>query len=206
MTRRRLVVGITGASGVIYGVRALELARTAGVETHLVVSKAGDLTRTHETDLSAAELRALADVHYPVGNVGAPIASGSFPTIGMLVAPCSVHTLSEVAYGGASNLLTRAADVALKERRPLVLMLRETPLNLVHCRALTAATEAGAIIAPPVPAFYTAPASIRDLVDHSVARALELLGVQTPIRRWGDTPELSLGRAERSRATWKART
>jgi len=185
----RLVVGISGASGTVYGVRALQMARDAGVETHLVVSKAGDMTRALETDMSAAELRALADVSYSPGNVGAAIASGSFRTVGMLVAPCSVHTLSEIGYGGASNLLTRAADVTLKERRPLVLMLRETPLNLMHCRAVTAVTEAGGIVAPPVPAFYIGPQSIDEIVDHSVARALELLGVEVPMRRWGEQHE-----------------
>ena len=190
MTGRRLVVGITGASGTVYGVRALQLAREAGVETHLVVSKAGDMTRALETDLSAAELRELADVHYSPAHVGAAIASGSFQTLGMLIAPCSVRTLSEVAYGGGSNLLTRAADVALKERRRLVLMLRETPLNLAHCRALTAVTEAGGVVAPPVPAFYTAPTSIAELVDHNVGRALELLGIEVPIARWGEPEQL----------------
>jgi 4-hydroxy-3-polyprenylbenzoate decarboxylase len=194
MTPPRLVVGITGASGTMYGVRALELARRAGVETHLVVSKAGELTRAVETDLSTSELRERADMAYAITNVGAPIASGSFRTLGMLIAPCSARTLSEVAYGGSSNLLTRAADVALKERRPLVLMLRETPLSLVHCRAITAATQAGAIVAPPVPAFYTAPQSIGEIVDHSVGRALELLGIEVDIPRWGEVPMLTATR------------
>jgi len=189
MTSRRLVVGISGASGIVYGVRALQMAREAGVQTHLVVSKAGDITRALETELSAAELRALADVSYSASNVGASIASGSFRTIGMLIAPCSANTLCGVARGDGSNLLTRAADVTLKERRRLVLMLRETPLSLIHCRAITAVTEAGGIVAPPVPAFYTGPQSIGEIVDHSVARALELLEVDVPMRRWGEPPE-----------------
>ena len=184
MRERRLVIGITGASGICYSVRALQLAREAGVETHLVVSKAGDITRAHETNLSATDLRELADVSYAVNNVGAAIASGSFRTIGMLVAPCSAHTLCEIAHGGGLNLLTRGADVTLKERRKLGLMFRETPFNLMHCRAATAVTEAGAIVAPPVPAFYIKPRSIEEIVDHSVARALDLLDVEVPMTRW----------------------
>jgi 4-hydroxy-3-polyprenylbenzoate decarboxylase len=182
----RLVVGISGATGIAYGAQALRMARQCGVETHLVVSRAADLTRAYESDLSAAELRRLADASYSIKDVGAAIASGSFRTIGMLVAPCSVHTLSEIAYGLGSNLLARAADVTLKERRPLVLLLRETPLSLVHCRAATAATEAGAIIAPPVPALYLRPTSVAEVIDHSVARVLDLFGLDAPTPRWGD--------------------
>jgi 4-hydroxy-3-polyprenylbenzoate decarboxylase len=150
---RRLVVGITGATEIAYGMRALELARKAGVQTHLVVTPAGQQTRAYETDLAASDLAAMADVTYRPADVGAAIASGSFRTAGMLIAPCSIRTLSSVAYGGNDNLLTRAADVTLKERRQLVLLVRETPLTLGHLRAMTAATESGAIVMPPVPAF-----------------------------------------------------
>lgn len=181
---RRLVVGISGASGTEYGVRALVRLRELGVETHLVVTRAGGMTRAVETDLSARELSELADVSYAPSEVGAAIASGSFPTLGMLVAPCSMRTLSEIAYGTTGNLLTRAADVTLKERRRLVLMVRETPLSLVHLRAMTAVTEAGAIVAPPVPAFYARPDSLQAMVDHTVARALDLFGLSAPARRW----------------------
>jgi 4-hydroxy-3-polyprenylbenzoate decarboxylase len=142
------------------------------------------MTRAVETDLSARELRDLADVSYSPGQVGAAIASGSFPAIGMLVAPCSMRTLAEIAYGNTSNLLTRAADVTLKERRRLVLIVRETPLSLVHLRAMTAVTEAGAVVAPPVPAFYAHPASLEEMVDYSVVRALDLFGLSAPARRW----------------------
>lgn len=183
---RRLVVGISGATGIAYGVRALELARKAGVETHLVVTPAGQQTRAYETDLSSRDLAAMADVSYRPADVGAAIASGSFPTGGMLVAPCSVRTLSAVAYSTNDNLLARAADVTLKERRRLVLLVRETPLTLGHLRAMTAATESGAIVMPPVPAFYLRPQSVDDIVDHTVGRALDLLGVEVPdLPRWG---------------------
>ena len=182
----RLIVGITGATGVRYGVRILELLRATPIETHLVVSKAGDMTRAYETDLDAGELRALADQVHPIGHVGAPIASGSFQTIGMVVAPCSVRSLSEIAYGNSANLLTRAADVCLKERRRLVLMLRETPLSLVHARAICAATEAGAIVAPPVPALYLRPRTVDELIDHTVARVLDLFEIDVGMPRWGE--------------------
>lgn len=183
----RLVVGISGATGISYGVRALELARTVGIETHLVVTPAGQQTRAYETELSAADLAKLADVTYRPADIGAAIASGSFRTAGMLVAPCSARTLSAIAYGTGDNLLTRAADVTLKERRRLVLMVRETPLTLAHLRAMTAVTEMGGIVMPPVPAFYLRPASVADLVEHSVQRALELLGIDVPGQpRWGE--------------------
>jgi 4-hydroxy-3-polyprenylbenzoate decarboxylase len=187
--RRKLIIGISGATGIAYGIRALELCRAAGVETHLVVSKAADQTRTCETDLSANQLRTLADVTYPVGNVGAAIASGSFRTDGMLIAPCSVRTLSAIAYSMSDNLLTRAADVTLKERRRLVLMVRETPLTLSHLRAMTAVTENGGIVMPPVPAFYLRPLTVADLVDHTVSRALDLFGIDIPdVPRWDGSP------------------
>jgi 4-hydroxy-3-polyprenylbenzoate decarboxylase len=187
---RQLVVGISGATGIAYGVRALELARQLGVQTHLVVTPAGQQTRAYETDLSAAELASMADVAYRPADIGAAIASGSFRTAGMLVAPCSARTLSAIAYGNGDNLLTRAADVTLKERRRLVLMVRETPLTLAHLRAMSAVTEMGGIVMPPVPAFYLRPMSLDDLVEHSVGRALDLLGFEVPsLSRWGEVPE-----------------
>lgn len=183
----RLVVGISGATGIAYGVRALEFARKAGVQTHLVVTPAGQQTRQYETELSAKDLAAMADVVYRPSDIGAAIASGSFRTAGMLVAPCSIRTLSAIAYSNGDNLLTRAADVTLKERRRLVLLVRETPLTLGHLRAMTAVTEMGGIVMPPVPAFYLRPGSIDELVDHTVARALDLLGIDVPdMPRWGE--------------------
>lgn len=180
-------MGISGATGIAYGVRALELARKAGVETHLVVTPAGQQTRAYETDLSAADLAAMADVSYRPADVGAAIASGSFRTAGMLVAPCSIRTLSAIAYGNGDNLLTRAADVTLKERRRLVLMVRETPLTLGHLRAMAAVTEMGGVVMPPVPAFYLRPNGIDELVGHSVGRALDLLSIDLPeLPRWGE--------------------
>jgi 4-hydroxy-3-polyprenylbenzoate decarboxylase len=185
---RRLIVGISGATGIVYGVRLLELLREAeGIETHLVVSRAGDLTRAHELDLSAKALRELADVSYPVTDIGAAIASGSFRTLGMIVAPCSVRTLAEIATGTTTSLLTRAADVALKERRRLVLMVRETPLHAIHLRNMLAATEAGAVIMPPVPAFYDRPRSLDAVVTATALRALDLFDIDLGrLRRWGE--------------------
>jgi 4-hydroxy-3-polyprenylbenzoate decarboxylase len=171
MSGNRLIVGISGASGVIYGVRLLQTLRGLPVETHLVMSKSAEMTLTYETDLKAAQVQALADVHHPIGDVGASIASGSFQTLGMVVAPCSIRSMSEIATGVTSTLLTRAADVVLKERRRLVLMVRETPLHTGHLRNLLALSEMGAIVAPPVPGFYAEPESLDDIVDHSVGRA-----------------------------------
>lgn len=185
----RLVVGISGASGVIYGIRMLQTLRRIGVESHLVVSRSAEVTLAHETSMKVAELRALADVSYSAADIGAAISSGSFRTLGMVVAPCSVRTMSEIASGVTSTLLTRAADVALKERRRLVLMVRETPLHLGHLRTMTALAEMGAVIAPPVPAFYARPEGIDDLVDHSVGRVLDLFGLDAGnLRRWGERP------------------
>ncbi|WP_372706316.1 UbiX family flavin prenyltransferase [Brevundimonas sp.] len=184
-TPNRLVVGISGASGVTYGVRALDALRELGVESHLVVTRAALLTLSQETDLTPDELLGRADVVHRLNDVGATIASGSFRTLGMIVAPCSVRTMSEIATGVTSTLLTRAADVMLKERRPLVLMVRETPLHLGHLRTLTALSEMGAVIAPPLPAFYARPASIAEMVDQSVGRALDLFGLDwAAVRRW----------------------
>jgi 4-hydroxy-3-polyprenylbenzoate decarboxylase len=181
----RLIVGISGASGVIYGVRMLDALRELGVESHLVVTRAALLTLSQETDLSADDLTGRADVTHRLNDVGATIASGSFRTMGMVIAPCSVRTMSEIATGVTSTLLTRAADVVLKERRPLVLMVRETPLHLGHLRTMTALAEMGAVIAPPLPAFYTRPSSIDQIVDQSVGRALDLFGLDwSAVRRW----------------------
>jgi 4-hydroxy-3-polyprenylbenzoate decarboxylase len=180
-------VGISGATGIVYGIRALQMAREAGVETHLVVSRAGEMTRAYETEYSREELFALADHVYPIGDVGAPISSGSFRTMGMLIAPCSVRTLAEVATGVSSTLLTRAADVVLKERRRLVMMVREAPLHIGHIRNMLTVSEMGAIVTPPVPAFYTRPRTVQDIVDHSVARALECFGIEVAdMVRWGE--------------------
>jgi 4-hydroxy-3-polyprenylbenzoate decarboxylase len=185
--RPRLVVGVSGASGVVYGVRALDACRDLGVETHLVVSRAAALTLAQETKLTLADLNARADVAHRPADVGAAIASGSFRTLGMLIAPCSVRTMSEVASGVTSSLLTRAADVALKERRRLVLMVRESPLHLGHLRSMVQLAEMGAVIAPPTAAFYAGPASLEEMVDQSVGRALDLFGLSwRPVKRWGE--------------------
>ncbi|MFI4976739.1 MAG: UbiX family flavin prenyltransferase [Caulobacterales bacterium] len=185
-TTRRLVVGVSGASGAVYGVRVLEACRALGVESHLIVSRSAALTLGDETGLTAASLGERAAVTYRPGDIGAAVASGSFRTLGMIVAPCSVRTMSEIATGVTSSLLTRAADVTLKERRPLVLMVRETPLHLGHLRTLVKLAEMGAVIAPPMPAFYARPASLEEMVDQSVGRALDLFGLSwAPVKRWG---------------------
>jgi 4-hydroxy-3-polyprenylbenzoate decarboxylase len=189
----RIVVGISGASGVIHGARVLDALAELGVESHLVVTRAALLTLSQETDLSPDGLSAKATVVHKLTDVGASIASGSFRTLGMIIAPCSVRTMGEIATGVTSSLLTRAADVTLKERRPLVLMVRETPLHLGHLRTMTALAEMGAIIAPPLPAFYARPESIAEMVDQSVGRALDLFGLDwATVRRWdglkGPTP------------------
>lgn len=183
---QRLIVGISGASGVVYGIKALQMLRKLGVQTHLVVSKSAILTLTHESDMKFAELCELADVHYQNTDIGAAIASGSFATMGMLVAPCSIRSLSEIATGVTSSLLSRAADVVLKERRRLVLMVRETPLHAGHLQSMLNVTNMGAVVMPPVPAFYTKPQSIDDLVQQSVGRALDLFGLDSGISRWGE--------------------
>jgi flavin prenyltransferase len=179
---RRLTVAITGATGAVYGVRLLEtLRRLGGVETHLLISSAGWLNLQHELDLDKSAVHALADVVHNVRDVGASIASGSFATHGMVIAPCSMKTLASIAHGLSDNLITRAADVVLKERRRLVLMVRETPFNLAHLRNMTAVTEMGGIIFPPLPAFYHRPQSIDDMVDQTVERVIDLLGLGAPI-------------------------
>ncbi|MDR3485208.1 MAG: UbiX family flavin prenyltransferase [Bradyrhizobium sp.] len=185
--QKRIVVGITGATGIVYGIRALQILRELGIETHLVISRAGEMTRAHESDLSRERIHALADFVHPVGDVGASIASGSFRTVGMLIAPCSMRTLAEVASGVTTTLLTRAADVALKERRRVVMLVRETPLHIGHIRNMLSVTEMGGTIMPPVPAFYTKPRTVEDIVDHTVCRALDAFGLEAPgLLRWGE--------------------
>ena len=185
---RRVVVAISGATGVMYGVRALQMLRDLDdVETHLVITGPGRQTLAYETDLAAADVEALADVVHGSRDIAAPISSGSYTTAGMIIAPCSIKMLAAVANSFGSDLVSRAADVTLKERRPLVLMVRETPLHLGHLRQMVQAAEIGAVVYPPVPAFYTRPKSIDDLITHSTARALEHLGVEVPdIPRWGE--------------------
>jgi 4-hydroxy-3-polyprenylbenzoate decarboxylase len=181
------VVGVSGASGAVYGVRVLQACRDLDLETHLVISKGAAQTLEQEMGLKSSDLAAMAAVTHRLSDVGASIASGSFPTIGMIVAPCSVRTLSEIATGMTTTLLTRAADVVLKERRPLVLMVRETPFHLGHLRTMVRVTEMGAIVAPPLPAFYAKPQSLEEVVDQSVGRALDLFGLNwRPVKRWGE--------------------
>lgn len=184
---QRMIVGISGASGIVYGIRLLETLRRLGIESHLVMSRSAEVTSAHESGLKVADIRALADVTYAAADIGAAISSGSFRTMGMIVAPCSVRSLSEIASGVTSSLLTRAADVVLKERRRLVLMLRETPLHLGHIRSMATVTEMGAIVYPPVPAFYARPQSLDEMVDHTVGRVLDLFDIDTGrVRRWGE--------------------
>lgn len=186
---KRLIVGISGASGVIYGIRLLESLKNSEIETHLVVTRAAEMTIAYETPYTAKDVKALADTVYPLEDVGAAIASGSFQTLGMVVAPCSMKTLAEIATGVTGNLLTRAADVVLKERRRLVLVPRETPLHLGHLRNMVSVTEIGAIVAPPMPAFYAEPKTLDDLIDHSVGRVLDLFGIESGlVRRWQGSP------------------
>lgn len=182
----RLVVAITGASGSIYGWRLLERLRAAGhVEIHLIITRSGERTAFLEMGKTATDFKALADCSYPVEDIGCRLASGSFVTGGMVIAPCSIHTMSAIAGGISSNLAIRAADVTLKERRRLVLMVRESPLHLGHLRSMTALAEMGAILAPPVPAFYHKPQSVDEIVDHSVERVLDLIGLPSPdAQRW----------------------
>jgi len=187
MATPRLIIGITGASGIIYGIRLLEVLKILPIETHLVVTKAGQLTRDYETDMSLAELKALADVYHNNTNIAASIASGSFKTLGMIVAPCSMNSLAEIAHGVSNQLLTRAADVVLKERRRLVLIPREAPLHLGHLKNMTAVTEMGGIIYPPVPAFYQKPKNIADVVDETVGRVLDLFDLEHGLLKpWGE--------------------
>jgi 4-hydroxy-3-polyprenylbenzoate decarboxylase len=190
-TPRRLIVGITGASGAIYGVRLLRLLQPLMVETHLVMSRSAKLTLAQETDLQVSDVTDLADVVHQADNIGAAISSGSFRTLGMVIAPCSMRSLAEIATGVTSSLVTRAADVVLKERRRLVLMVREAPLHLGHLRSMTAAAEIGAILYPPVPAFYARPESLEQMIDHTLGRVLDLFDITTDVvSRWpGMTPD-----------------
>jgi 4-hydroxy-3-polyprenylbenzoate decarboxylase len=183
----RLIVGLSGASGIVYGVRLLESLRSLPVEAHLVMSKSAEVTIAYETDLKVSDVQALADVWYPAGDMGAALSSGSFRTLGMVVAPCSMRSLAEIAGGVTTSLLTRAADVVLKERRRLVLMVRETPLHSGHLRNMLSVSEMGAIIAPPVPAFYARPANLDEMIDQTVGRVLDLFDLESDdVRRWGE--------------------
>ena len=183
-----IIVGISGASGVIYGVRLLQLLRTLSIEAHLVISRSAEVTIAHETDLKVAAVKELATCVYAPHDIAATISSGSFKTRGMIVAPCSIRSMSEISTGVTSTLLTRAADVVLKERRRLVLMVRETPLHTGHLRTMTQLSEMGAIIAPPVPAFYGRPATVEHVIDHTVGRMLDLFDIDAGVvRRWGQS-------------------
>ena len=184
---RRIIVGISGASGIVYGIRMLEALRDVSLETHLVMTRSARLAMAYETSLKPADVQALAAVNHRNDDMAASISSGSFRTLGMVVAPCSIRTLSEISTGVTSSLLTRAADVVLKERRRLILMVRETPLHLGHLRSMTQVTEMGAIVMPPVPALYNRPQSVDDIVKHSVGRVLDLFGIDNDlVRRWGE--------------------
>jgi 4-hydroxy-3-polyprenylbenzoate decarboxylase len=193
----RIVVGVTGASGTTYAIRLLEKLQRPEIEIHLVLTRSGEKTLFLETGKLAADIKALAQYSWPIEDISAPLASGSFSTAGMIVAPCSIHTMSSIAAGITSTLLTRAADVSLKERRRLILMVRESPFHLGHLRTMTALTEMGAIIAPPIPGFYNQPTTIEDLVDSSVERVLDLIGVPYEnARRWSGPKSLVPGSAE----------
>jgi 4-hydroxy-3-polyprenylbenzoate decarboxylase len=194
----RLIVGISGASGVVYGARLLTLLQSMPVETHLVISRSAEVTLALETDLKPADLRARADVVHAIGDLAAPISSGSFQTLGMIIVPCSIRSMAEIATGVTTTLLTRAADVVLKERRRLVLAVRETPLHAGHLRTMTALAEMGAVIAPPVPAFYAKPQTLDEMIDHSLGRMLDLFGLDSgTVRRWGEMAPASRGHSGR---------
>jgi len=183
--QRRLIVGISGASGVVLGVRLLELLRQLGIESHLIMSKSAQVTLAYETDFKLADVTALADHCYRIDDMAACISSGSYRTLGMVIAPCSMKTLAEIANASSSSLLTRAADVVLKERKRLVLLTRETPLNLAHIRNMLAVTEMGAICTPPVPAFYARPRNLDEVIDHTLGRVLDLYDIDAgSVRRW----------------------
>jgi 4-hydroxy-3-polyprenylbenzoate decarboxylase len=188
-TPRRLVIGISGASGTIYGIRMLEMLRKTDIETHLVMSKSAEMTLVYETSYKPKDIRGLASVNHPAADIGASISSGSFPTMGMVVVPCSIRTMSEIATGVTSSLMSRAADVVLKEKRRLVLAVRETPLHGGHLRTMATLADIGAVIAPIVPAFYNKPKSVDDIVNHTVGRLLDLFGIETKlVKRWQGGP------------------
>ncbi|WP_419868369.1 UbiX family flavin prenyltransferase [Chryseobacterium sp. CT-SW4] len=195
---KRIIIGISGATGLQYGVRALEILRQEGYETHLIVSKPAEMVRTYETEFTHEHLSSLAHEVHSIQDIGSVLASGSFKTAGMLIAPCSVKTMSEIATGVTSTLMSRAADVVLKERRRLVLMLRETPLHLGHLRSMTQITEMGGVIMPPVPALYLKPESIDEMVTHTVARALDLFGLDVDVKRWNDEYKSSVKNSKRT--------
>lgn len=196
----RLIVGISGASGAVYGVRLLDLLHDLPVETHLVMSRTAEVTLAYETDLKVADVKARADVVHKIDDLGASLSSGSYPTLGMIVAPCSVRCMSEIATGLCGNLLTRAADVVLKEQRKLVLMVRETPLHAIHLANMTRLAELGVIIAPPVPAFYARPESLNDMVDHTLGRVLDLFELESgTVSRWGEAAPKGRGRRVRTK-------
>jgi 4-hydroxy-3-polyprenylbenzoate decarboxylase len=199
-TPGRLIVGLSGASGIVYGVRLLEVLRETALEIHLVMSKSAEVTLAHETDYKVAEVKALAHVVHQNTDLGAAISSGSFKTMGMVIAPCSIRTASEIAYGITSTLMARAADVVLKERRRLVVMVRESPLHTGHLRTLTQLSEIGAIVAPPLPGFYARPETIGDMIDHTVGRTLDLFDIETGlVRRWREPADQSGERSGRRR-------
>jgi 4-hydroxy-3-polyprenylbenzoate decarboxylase len=186
---RRLVIGISGASGTIYGIRMLEMLRKTDIETHLVMSKSAEMTLVYETDYKPKDVRAMASVNHPAADIGASISSGSFATMGMIVVPCSIRTMSEIATGVTSTLMSRAADVVLKEKRRLVLAVRETPLHSGHLRTLASLSDIGAIVAPIVPAFYNKPKTVDDIINHTVGRLLDLFGIETKlVKRWQGGP------------------
>lgn len=183
--RKRIIVGISGASGAVYGIRLLELLRQTDIETHLILTRSAQVTIALETERKVRDVLELADVVYASADISASISSGSFRTLGMIVAPCSMRSLAEIATGVTSSLLTRAADVTLKERRPLVLLVREAPFNLVHLKNMVAAAEAGAIIYPPAPAFYARPESLEQMIDHTIGRMLDLFDIELGVvKRW----------------------
>ena len=186
---KRLIVGISGASGVIYGVRMLEILRDKGIETHLVMSKSAEMTLAYETNLKPKDIKALASVTHAPADIGASISSGSFKTMGMVIAPCSIRTMSEIATGVTSSLVSRAADVVLKEKRRLVLAIRETPLHGGHLRTMVTLSDIGAVLAPVVPAFYNKPKSVEDIVNHTVGRLLDFFDIETGVKRWHGGPE-----------------
>lgn len=190
MSKKRIIIGISGASGIIYGIRLLEILKSTDIETHLVVSKSAELTRSLELPLTSQAVRDLADVSYGISDLAAPISSGSYKTLGMIIAPCSMKTLAEIANGISSSLMSRAADVVLKEQRRLVLMVRESPLHAMHLENMLKVTRLGGVIAPPVPAFYNHPQTIEDMINHSVGRVLDLFDIEVNlVQRWGETHE-----------------
>ena len=186
---RRLIVAISGASGVIYGVRMLEILRSKDIETHLVMSKSAEMTLAYETDFKPKDVKAMASVSHPAGDIGATISSGSFKTMGMVIVPCSIRTMSEIATGVTSSLVSRAADVVLKEKRRLVLAVRETPLHGGHLRTMVTLSDIGAVLAPIVPAFYAKPKTVDDIVNHTVGRLLDFFDIETGVHRWQGGPE-----------------